>query len=225
MRISVFSLGRLLGALCMLSLFASVPVTGLAVPRSSRMMPIVPEDSIAIAAHDTLPTGEKVASDAVLLLISIQEQRLLVARNGEPVRAYAISTARAGMGARANSGCTPLGWHRVSDWIGGDAVPGQVFVSRKPVGGVIPRSRWSDPASADRVMTRVLWLDGMEEGINRGPGIDSHSRFIYLHGTNQEHLLGKPASHGCIRLANRDVMELYDLTIGHPTYCLILPKY
>ena len=189
------------------------------------MMPIVPNDFTAIAAHDTLPTGEKVAPDAVLLLVSLQEQRLLVARNGEPIRSYAVSTARAGAGSRANSGCTPLGWHRVTDWIGGDAVPGQVFVSRKPVGGVIPREQWSDSVSADRVMTRILWLDGMEPGINQGRGIDSHARFIYLHGTNQEHLLGTPASHGCIRLANRDVMELYDLTVGRPTYCLILSAF
>ena len=59
------------------------------------------------------------------------------------------------------------------------------------------------------------------DGINRGAGRDSRSRFIYLHGTNQEHLLGRPASHGCIRLANRDIMELFDLTEGHPTYCWI----
>ncbi|MBQ5474064.1 MAG: L,D-transpeptidase, partial [Lachnospiraceae bacterium] len=79
-----------------------------------------------------------------------------------------------------------------------------------------------DPAPAeDLVLTRILWLDGLEPGLNRGPGIDSHERCIYLHGTNQEQLLGSPASHGCIRFSNAAIEELFDLADGVELYCLV----
>ena len=87
---------------------------------------------------------------------------------------------------------------------------------------MLGKDKWRDNRAEDFVLTRVMWLDGMEPGVNRGRGIDSHDRFIYIHGTNQEHLLGRPASHGCIRMSNRDVMELYYHTFGHPTYVNIV---
>lgn len=168
-----------------------------------------------------LPGG--VEADAVVMEVSVPRQEMLVFRGGQVIRRYKVSTAIAGVGARENSGRTPPGWHRVSEWIGGEAVPGQVFVSREPVDGSVLRwDSWRDEGSADYVLTRIMWLDGMEQGVNRGRGIDSHARFIYIHGTNQEHLLGRPASHGCIRLSNRDVMELYDITFGHPSYVNIV---
>ena len=71
------------------------------------------------------------------------------------------------------------------------------------------------------MLTRILWLEGLEPGLNRGPGVDSHDRCIYLHGTNQEQLLGSPASHGCIRLSNADAIRLFDLLEGEEAFCLI----
>jgi hypothetical protein len=87
---------------------------------------------------------------------------------------------------------------------------------------IVPPSGWRDDSASDLVLTRILWLEGLEPGVNAGPGIDSHERFIYLHGTSQEHLLGTPASHGCIRLSNRDVITLFNLTRGRETFCLII---
>lgn len=178
------------------------------------------------AKYSVLPDGRKAEADAVILVVSVADQCLVVIRGGKAERAYKVSTAKAGTGSKPNSDKTPLGWHRVSDWIGGDAVPGQVFVSRKAVKGeVLANTQWQSNAGRDYVLTRILWLDGLEWGRNKGPGADSHSRFIYLHGTNQEHLLGQPASHGCIRLSNHDVMVVYSLTAGHPTYVDIVEQF
>ena len=77
-----------------------------------------------------------------------------------------------------------------------------------------------DPAE-DAVLTRILWLEGLEPGVNKGPGIDSHERYVYLHGTNQEQKLGTPASHGCLRFSNADIEKLFDLSEGVETYCFI----
>ena len=180
-----------------------------------------------VAAAAALPNAPSLGEGDWLLVVSSRDQRLAAARAAtggvlEVAAVYTVSTARAGIGAEAGSDKTPPGWHRVVKWIGGGAVPGQVFVSRRPTEEIIPYSDWNSDLSADKVLTRIMWLEGLEPGRNKGRGVDSHDRYIYLHGTNQEHLLGQPASHGCIRLFNRDVMELYAFTEGHPTYCLIL---
>lgn len=156
-----------------------------------------------------------------LLVVSVADQQLALLAAGASPRRYVVSTSKRGLGARQDSERTPPGWHRVTDWIGAQARPGQAFVSRQTTRDVLPPEAWRSDAGEDLVLTRILWLDGLEPGINRGAGRDSRSRYIYLHGTNQEHLLGRPASHGCIRLANRDIMEVFDLTVGHPTYCWI----
>ena len=195
----------------LIALLAAAMTAGAATPVSAPGR--VPES--------VLPGGAE--PDAVVIEVSVPRQEMLVFRGGQLVLRYKVSTATAGVGARENSGRTPPGWHRVSEWIGGDAVPGQVFVSREPIAGsVLGKDKWRDDRADDFVLTRVMWLDGMEPGVNRGRGIDSHDRFIYIHGTNQEHLLGRPASHGCIRMSNRDVMELYYHTFGHPTYVNIV---
>jgi lipoprotein-anchoring transpeptidase ErfK/SrfK len=176
-----------------------------------------------VEAHARLPGGRHVETNAVVIVVSVAEQGLAVIRDGVVVHAYHVSTAKAGIGSRPNSDKTPLGWHRVTEWIGGNAIAGQVFVSRQPVSGeILTPGQWRSNDGRDYVLTRILWLDGLEYGKNRGPGADSHSRFIYIHGTNQEHLLGQPASHGCIRLSNHDVMVVYALTEGRPTYVEII---
>ncbi len=118
-----------------------------------------------------------------------------------------ISTAANGLGCEENSFRTPTGWHRIHTRIGEGAEPGTVFRGRVPTG-----EQWRGNArDEDLILTRVLTLEGLEAGVNRGPGLDSLDRFIYVHGTNQEQSLGQPVSHGCIRLSNRDVVELFDL--------------
>ena len=160
-------------------------------------------------------------SDAVILRVSVYHQRMDVVQAGRLLKQYAISTSKAGIGNRQDSHRTPLGWHRVKERYGADAAPGQHFAARRPAGRPLPPSEWRAENSADRVLSRILRLDGLEPGLNYGPGIDSFERCIYIHGTNQEQLLGRPASHGCIRMANRDVIELFTLADGMAVGCLI----
>ncbi|MGB6196992.1 MAG: Mur ligase family protein, partial [Methyloceanibacter sp.] len=118
---------------------------------------------------------------------------------------WPVSSARAGIGGAEGSYRTPPGWHRVHRRIGEGAEEGSVFVSREPTGEM-----WRGEArDDDLILTRILTLDGLEEGVNRGPGNDSFERYIYLHGTNHELLLGRPVSHGCVRLSNTDVSCLF----------------
>jgi UDP-N-acetylmuramate--alanine ligase len=150
------------------------------------------------AAPATLP--------ARLLLCDAERQQMYVLVDGRPLGAYVVSTARNGIGGEVGSYRTPPGWHRINSRIGEGQPLGEIFVARQPVGEV-----WSGgPGDHDLVLTRVMWLEGVEEGINRGPGCDSLERFIYIHGTNHEELLGQPASHGCVRMFNADVVELFD---------------
>lgn len=167
------------------------------------------------------PFAKAIANGAWLAIVDSASQRLALWRGGELRRVFTVSTAKAGIGGRDGSGKTPLGWHRIAEWIGRDALPGQNFVSRQPSSEVVPPSMWRNPGPTDKILTRIMWLEGLEPGINSGAGVDSRARFIYLHGTDQEHLLGSPASHGCIRLSNRDVMELFHLTEGQETLCRI----
>ena len=197
----------LLSMLCTPAIVPAVPAGSPDSPPSSRYLE-------QARARGLAPEGR-------LIVISVADQRLALLASSDPPRLYPVSTSKWGVGSLQDSNRTPLGWHRVTDWIGAQALPGQAFVSREPTGEILPPAQWRSVLPTDYVLTRILWLDGIEEGLNRGVGIDSRSRYIYLHGTNQEHLLGQPASHGCIRLANRDVMELFDLTLGRQTYCWI----
>ena len=121
-----------------------------------------------------------------------------------PVRRFLISTSRLGTGQTAGSFRTPLGLHRIARKIGGGWPIGTVFTSRQPVG-----LTWKGrPAAA--IAHRILWLEGLEPGWNRGGNVDSFARYIYLHGVGNEPTLGKPASRGCIQLAAADLLPLFD---------------
>ena len=116
------------------------------------------------------------------------------------------STSRFGIGQAEGSNCTPLGLHRIAEKIGAGAPAGTVFKSRQIIGHT------SQPEFADaKITTRILWLEGLEPGVNRGGNVDSHSRYIYIHGTADQASIGKPASCGCIHLADADLIPLFDL--------------
>ena len=160
-------------------------------------------------------------TDLLLVVDAARGRAELVCSEGF-VAEWPVSTAKAGVGAEAGSNKTPPGWHRAVERIGRGAAPGTMFVSRRPNGRVLPPSAWRAPDPAeDAILTRVVWLAGLEPGVNAGRGIDSHERCIYLHGTNQEQLLGSPASHGCIRFSNAAIEELFDLADGVEMYCLV----
>lgn len=154
--------------------------------------------------------------DAPLARVDVARQTLTVTCGGRVVRSYRVSTAAAGVNAVAGSGGTPPGRHRIVRLFGHTAAPGQVFVSRRAVKGLIlPPTAWRVGGEKDYVLTRILWLDGLEPGVNRGGRVDSRARYIYIHGTNQEQLLGTPASHGCIRMSNADVIAFFDYAKRH----------
>ncbi|MDJ0777370.1 MAG: L,D-transpeptidase [Gammaproteobacteria bacterium] len=122
-------------------------------------------------------------------------------------RTYPVSTAENGIGNRVDSGKTPFGIHRIRHKIGGGEARGMVFVGRQPTGKVVQHF---DNRDQDEITSRILWLDGLEQGINRGGAHDSFERYIYIHGTSDEKRIGQPVSAGCIRMNNDDVIELFD---------------
>jgi UDP-N-acetylmuramate--L-alanine ligase len=141
-----------------------------------------------------------------VIVVDAARQRLGVLEDGRLVFEATISTAKNGLGCEEGSYRTPTGWHRIHECIGAGAESGTVFRNRVATGEV-----WrGETREDDLILTRVLTLDGLEEGWNRGPGRDSLERFIYLHGTNQEGQLGRPNSHGCVRLSNADVADLFE---------------
>ena len=122
-----------------------------------------------------------------------------------------ISTSKFGEGSTVNSFKTPLGNHKIKDKIGDNADLNTIFVSRintKRKASIISEDIDSDD---DHVTSRILWLDGQEEGLNKGKGVDSYNRYIYIHGTHEEGLIGLKASHGCIWMFNNEVIYLYDI--------------
>jgi len=143
---------------------------------------------------------------ARLVIVSVADQRLLLVEGDTIERELPVSTAARGVGSADGSLQTPPGVHTIHAVIGAGEPRGAVFESREPTGRV-----WNgEPEEDDLILTRVLVLDGCEEGVNRGPGVDSRQRFIYIHGTNHEDALGTPASHGCVRVSNLDAVRLAD---------------
>ncbi len=130
---------------------------------------------------------------------------------------YPVSTARAGTGSMEGSLRTPLGLHQVSERIGAGAALGAVFKGRRPTGTVARILTEPVPAEQDAVTTRILRLEGLDPGLNRGLGIDTRERYVYIHGTPEEGFIGRPASIGCIRMRNGDVADLFErVTEGTP---------
>jgi lipoprotein-anchoring transpeptidase ErfK/SrfK len=145
------------------------------------------------------------------LLISIQRQEMYLVKNDSIEKTYRISTSKYGIGNKEGSNQTPLGVHRVAEKIGANASLNTIFLGRKQIDSIATIISDTFRIESDDVTSRILWLEGLEPGINKGKGIDSHQRFIYVHGTPEEGLIGTPASHGCIRMYNADVIDLFDL--------------
>lgn len=135
----------------------------------------------------------------------------LFGADGACVRRYRVSTALNGPGEQSGSGCTPRGRHRVRARIGAGAANGTVFRGRRPTGEC-----WTPEFAAlhpgrDWILSRILWLSGEEPGRNRLGAVDTMRRYIYIHGTGDDQPMGVPLSHGCIRMRNREIIELFEL--------------
>jgi hypothetical protein len=159
-----------------------------------------------------------ISQQAVKIVVDISEQKLYLYNGDEQssnlIKNYPISTAKAGIGNRMGSGQTPLGLHRIEQKIGDGEPLGMIFKARR-VTGIIAEMNGANVG--DLVTTRIIWLKGLEPGRNAGAGVDSFERFIYIHGTAEENKIGQPASHGCIRMLNKEVVELFDqVVVGTP---------
>ena len=143
--------------------------------------------------------------------VDISEQRLYLIENSIIKASYPISTSKYGEGSIENSFKTPLGKHSIKEMIGDEAEINTIFTSRintKRSATIIDQFEDTDN---DYVTSRIMWLDGEEDGLNKGGNVDSFRRYIYIHGTHEEGLIGTKASHGCIRMFNYDVIELFNL--------------
>ena len=157
--------------------------------------------------------------DSYILIIPSQ-QKLLLIKNNLVLQEYMISTSKYGLGNKNESFQTPIGIHKISKKIGDSCPIYTVFKGRVPLGDNLTLSELEKPINEkyrkkhlkgceDVITSRIMWLEGMEEGVNRGGNVDTYSRYVYIHGTAHEELIGKEASHGCIRMRNDNVIELF----------------
>lgn len=148
------------------------------------------------------------------IVINIAEQSLTLMRDGLESKRYLVSTAKNGAGETSGSECTPRGMHRVAAKIGGGLASGAALTGRRPTGECWSADLHELNPSRDWILSRILWLEGCEPGINRGVNsnnqlVDSMQRYIYIHGTPDSEPMGQPLSHGCVRMRNSDVIDLY----------------
>lgn len=188
---------------------ASIIVYLLVFPTASFAMNL-PEN--VLAAQDKVQkilvkSGEK---DAPFIVVDTKNQHLYLFEERKIKADYPISSSAIGVGSAAGSNRTPLGLHKIAEKFGDGQPIGMIFKAREPTGVLAYIEKRPIKGQGDDVTTRIMWLQGLEPGINEGKGVDSHSRYIYIHGTPEEGLIGKPESHGCIRMNNTQVIELFN---------------
>jgi hypothetical protein len=184
-------------------------------------MPTVSEvftiDSPWESANKAL-AGFRIKPAERLLFVQISTQTLQFFRHGKLVRSFVISTSKRPPSNVKNSLGTPRGFHEIAERIGAGQPPGMVFKGRVPIGRHF--NELPEAATGTNLITsRILWLRGLEPGVNQGEGVDSHDRYIYIHGTDREALLGQPQSAGCVLMRNLDIVELYEaVRTGDPVW-------
>lgn len=151
--------------------------------------------------------------------ISIGYQQLTVYANGKQDRRYPVSTAKKGAGELMGSECTPTGWHKIRAKIGAGQPLNSVFIGRRATGEIYSLDLAQQHPQRDWILTRILWLGGLEPGKNRYGQVDSSWRYIYIHGCPDQLMDGSPQSHGCIRMNNADVLDLFNrIEVGTKVY-------
>jgi len=146
-----------------------------------------------------------------VIFVSVERQKLYLIEDGNVKKEYPVSTSRYGTGNKLGSEKTPIGIHRIYKKIGSGLPENTIFVGRVPYSPEEAKQKFGE--LKDKIMTRILWLEGCEEGVNKGKDengdiVDTKERYIYIHGTDEE--VGKPGSRGCIRMRNKDIIELFD---------------
>ncbi len=148
------------------------------------------------------------------IIVHIATQTLeLLDNSGVILRCYSISTGKNGVGEESGSYCTPRGKHIIRAKIGGGQPENSVFVRRRPTGEIYTPELGAAHPGRDWILTRILWLSGMESGYNRLGNCDTMRRYVYIHGTPDETELGVPGSRGCVRMRNADLLELFELVV------------
>ncbi len=142
--------------------------------------------------------------------ISVAAQRLDLIDNDQVQLSFPVSTARNGLGQQMGSECTPAGWHRIRAKIGAGLPINSVFVGRRFTGEIYSAQLAGQYPQRDWILSRILWLSGLESGKNRYGSVDSGWRYIYIHGSPDHLIDGEPLSHGCIRMKNADIIQLFD---------------
>ena len=146
------------------------------------------------------------------LHVSIKDQLMtLLDEAGQVLHSYPVSTSKFGSGSQNGSNKTPLGLHRIKDKIGGAMPINEVFLGRMPHGSLEECIERGVELPDDVITSRIMWLEGMQPGMNQGGYVDTYQRYIYIHGTSDEENIGTPASMGCIRMLNADIVELFRL--------------
>lgn len=148
---------------------------------------------------------------ALWLKVNIAKQTLALLDDEKILKIYPVSTGKKGVGEQIGSEQTPRGWHQIHSKIGGDAPTNTVFVAREPTGEIFAEPLRTAFPQRDWILTRILHLNGTEPGKNQGGDVDTFSRYIYIHGTPDSTPMQIPGSHGCIRMLNDDIIELFDL--------------
>lgn len=149
---------------------------------------------------------------SLVITISIAEQSLRLIQDDKELLRFAISTALNGPGEQKNSGCTPRGGHVVRAKIGDPTPSGAVFVGRRFTGEIYSPELAEQYPKRDWILTRIMWLSGTEPGRNRLGEVDTMQRYIYIHGTPDSEPMGVAKSHGCVRMRNADLLQLYAAT-------------
>lgn len=150
------------------------------------------------------------APDTSHLRIDVSRQRLQLFDDALAcVADYPVSTARNGVGELDGSGCTPRGQHYIRAMIGAGHPPNSVFRGRRPTGEIYSSKLALAYPERDWILSRIIWLCGRQWGVNRGPGVDTFQRFIYIHGTPDTEPMGIPLSHGCVRMRTADLLALF----------------
>jgi len=152
--------------------------------------------------------------------ISISNQTLTLCINGVPSLCYRVSTALNGAGESENSGCTPRGRHIIRAAIGKSEPANSVFIGRRPTGEIFSELLAEKYPKRDWILSRILWLSGCELGINRLGNVDTMRRYIYIHGTPDSEPMGLALSHGCIRMKNHDIIDLFDRVNPGVSVCI-----
>jgi hypothetical protein len=173
-------------------------------------MPTVKDPFFSIELFNKTRSALGIKQSDRFLVVRIGAATLQFHRAGAVVRSFAISTSKHPPSNVANSLGTPKGLHEIAERIGASQPAGMVFKSRAPTGRHFSEMPPDESESHNLITSRILWLRGLEPGVNSGGSVDTHARYIYIHGTQREDRIGESISAGCILMRNTDIIELYD---------------